>query len=462
MAAPANRKATQTAGKPSANRQVWAIAGPAMIANSSAPLVGLIDTWAIGHMPVASHLAAVGVGATVFSYMFWAFGFMRMSTTGLVAQANGRGDQAGMLKTVVRSLVFGGVIALCLIAAQGILFSASMAALAPPDSTAALYRQYFDIRIWSAPAVLFTYGITGYLIGVARAQAALVLLLVLNITNGALNLLFVIGFDMGVQGIALGSLIAEWAATLLGLFLLARQFGGEALRTTLFDHALWRWRGFLALARTNGFIFVRTLLLMTALSLVTREAGLISENALAASHVMTVFMLLISLGLDAFAYAVEALAGAAYGKGVRDDFVRWVWITSRWAALAALFYTAGFYVFGTSIIALLTDVPGVRASALDALPVIVWLPVVSVWCYQLDGIFIGATAAGAMMVTMALSFLVFILLMAPATSAYGLKGLWLAVLAFTACRGLSQLIYYPFIVRRLQSAPAAGRQDSLL
>ena len=427
-----------------------------MIANSSAPLVGLVDTWAIGHMPQAAHLAAVGVGATVFSYLFWAFGFMRMSTTGLVAQANGRGDTSGMMRIVVQSLVFGGMIAICLIATQDWLFSASLAALAPPDSTAGLYGQYFDIRIWSAPAVLATYGITGFLIGVARARAALVLQLVLNISNGCLNLLFVIGFGMGVKGIALGSLIAEWSAAALGLVMLVMHFGAGPLRKTLFDRTLWHLRGFLRLAQTNGYIFVRTLLLMTALSLVTREAGMISESALAASHIMTVFMLLISLGLDAFAYAVEALAGAAYGKGVRRDFQRWVFVTTKWALAAAGLYTVAFFLFGGLIIDTLTSVVSVRNEALGALSVIIWLPIVSVWCYQFDGIFIGATAAGAMMVTMLASFVVFIASVGAFTEAYGLTGLWLAVLVFTAARGLTQAVYYPFIVRRLSTQPSTA------
>ena len=431
------------------NRRVWAIAGPAIIANSSAPLVGLVDTWAIGHLPGATYLAAVGVGATVFSYVFWAFGFMRMSTTGLVAQAFGRGDTDGMLMIVMRSLVLGGLIALSLILFQNFLFDASLAALTPPETVVPLYADYFDIRIWSAPAVLFTYGITGYLIGVAKARAALVVQLVLNITNGGLNLLFVIGFGLGVKGIALGSLIAEWTAALVGVSMLVSHFGGANLRRMLVDRALWHIKGFAGLAQTNGYIFVRTLLLMTALTLVTREAGLISESALAASHIMTVFMLLISLGLDAFAYAVEALAGAAYGKKSRKDFKRWVMLTSKWALLVAAIYSAFFYLFGSNVIAGLTDVSSVQHVALGTLPIIVWLPLVSVACYQFDGIFIGATAAGAMMVTMFISFLVFLAIVDPLTSALGLKGLWLSVIIFSGCRGLTQWLYYPKIIKKL-------------
>jgi len=448
LSSPPHRSGPSTAPL-SENRRIWAIAGPAIIANSSAPLVGLVDTWAIGHLPGAVYLAAVGVGATVFSYVFWAFGFMRMSTTGLVAQAHGRGDTDGLLKVVLRSLILGGLIALSLIALQNLLFSASIAALAPPKEVAALYTDYFNIRIWSAPAVLFTYGISGYLIGVAKARAALVLQLVLNIANGGLNLLFVIGFGLGVKGIALGSLIAEWAAALVGIAMLVAHFGRGQLRWTLVDAALWRVKNFAELAQTNGYIFVRTLLLMTALTLVTREAGLIGENALAASHIMTIFMLLISLGLDAFAYAVEALAGAAYGKGARDTFRRWVRLTSLWALLAASLYSVAFYMFGDGLIASLTDVASVRRVAQETLPIIIWLPLASVACYQFDGIFIGTTAAPAMMVTMFVSFLVFLAIIGPLAASMGLKGLWLAVILFSACRGLTQWVYYPAILRKL-------------
>lgn len=439
----------QSASGLSKNRQIWAIAGPAFIANSSAPLVGLVDTWAIGHLPGAAYLAAVGVGATVFSYIFWAFGFMRMSTTGLVAQAHGRNDTDELLRIVMRSLILGGLVAVSLIALQGLLFSASLAALAPPQAVAGYYADYFHIRIWSAPAVLFTYGITGYLIGTARARAALVLQLILNISNGSLNLVFVIGFEMGVPGIALGSLIAEWTAAFVGIAMLVSHFGGAQLRRTLIDATLWHVKSFAGLAQTNGYIFVRTLLLMTALTLVTRKAGMISETALAASHIMTVFMLLISLGLDAFAYSVEALAGAAYGKGARDDFRRWVMLTSKWALLAAVLYSVAFYLFGSSVINGLTDVATVRQAALETLPVIIWLPIASVACYQFDGIFIGTTAASAMMTTMAVSFLVFIAVIGPLTDVAGLKGLWLAVIIFSGCRGLTQWAYYPVILKKL-------------
>lgn len=433
----------------SADRQVWAIAGPAIIANSSAPLVGLVDTWAIGHLPIATHLAAVGVGATVFSFIFWSFGFLRMSTTGLIAQAHGRMDEEAQRQVMVRSLGLGLVAAGILIAAQAPLFSLALAAVGPTPAIAELFGDYFFIRIWSAPAVLATYAFTGFLIGIAKAKAALVVQLVLNISNACLNLLFVLGFGMGAEGIALGSLMAEWLAAGTGLVMLIHFLGTRALLSTLVSGLTWTFNGFRHLLETNIFIFVRTLILLTALTMVMREANGISEGAVAASHVMNVFMLLISLGLDAFAYAVEALAGAAYGKGVRHDFRKWVWVTSKWAIWASVAYSLAFYGFGESIIDALTDVTSVRTAAANALPAIVWLPVVSVWCYQFDGIFIGATAAKAMMVTMLFSFVVFLALVGPMTDSMGLLGLWWTVVVFLGCRGLSQAVYYPFIERKI-------------
>lgn len=431
------------------NRQVWAIAGPAIIANSSAPLVGLVDTWAIGHLPIATHLAAVGVGATVFSFVFWAFGFLRMSTTGLIAQAHGQQDLDVQRRIMVRSLIISLVIALGLIGLQNLLFSVSIIVIGPEPGISERFADYFFIRIWSAPAVLATYACTGFLIGIARAKAALVVQLVLNISNGALNLFFVLGLGMGADGVALGSLIAEWLAAFVGLTLLVHFLGSTEIWQTFRNSTLWTLAGFRRLIATNVYMFVRTLILLSALTLVMREANGISEGAVAASHVMNVFMMLISLGLDAFAYAVEALAGAAYGKGVRHDFKKWVWLTSKWAIAASVAYSLIFWGLGEQIIFALTDVPNVRSEAIAALPAIIWLPVVSVWCYQFDGIFIGATAAKAMMFTMLSAFFVFIVVVDPMTETMGLLGLWWALVIFLAARGLSQAVYYPFILRSM-------------
>lgn len=431
------------------HRKIWAIAGPAILANSSAPLVGLVDTWVVGHLPGAVHLAAVGVGATIFSFLFWAFGFLRMSTTGLIAQAHGQNDIEKIAQMTARSTALGFTIATLLLVMQYYIFVAGIAALSPPDSTYKVVQDYFYIRIWSAPAVLFMYAINGYLIGTAQAKKALYLQLILNICNGALNLLFVIGFGLGVQGIALGSLIAEWIVAIFGLHFLIKGIGWGVLKEALKNKTTWQFTRMKKLLSTNGYIFLRTLILMTALSLITRQAAALGEAPLAASQVLTTFLLLISLGLDSFAYAAEALAGAAFGRNKRSEFRFWVVQTTVWAFAVSALYSLAFYLTGTAIINTLTDITSVRAEANSALYVIALLPVFAVWCYQFDGIFIGATAGRGMLVSMAGAFIFYALALEYWSNSMTLDRLWMCVLIFMAARGLVQAFYYPLLERRL-------------
>jgi len=173
------------------------------------------------------------------------------------------------------------------------------------------------------------------------------------------------------------------------------------------------------------------------------------ETEMAASHVINQFMMLLALGLDGFAHAAEALAGSAWGLGKRDVFRRWVVISSAWAVAASLVYTLIFWIAGNVIVTVLTDLEEVRALSRDLMPLLVIMPIISVWCFQMDGVFIGATAAAAMMVTMGIAFGIYMLILYPMSNAWGLRGLWGAILVFMAVRGISQLLWYPILERRL-------------
>ena len=428
-------------------RRIWAIAGPAMLANSSAPLVGLVDTWAVGHLPSDVHLAAVGLAGAVFSYIFWMFGFLRMGTTGLVAQAHGSGDKARVLAEFVRASITGAGFALLLLLLHVWIRDISFMLLETPEAVSPYAEEYFNIRIWSVPATFFFYSLNGFLIGTARAKSALVLQLVLNITNGVLNLVFVIGFGMGVAGVALGTLIAEWVAAILGLVMVARIFGLRNYLEAFTHDRVWHAEKFKKLFSLNSFIFLRTFLLLTALLLVTRTAAGFGQTALAASHVVSQFLMLISLGLDGFAYAAEALAGAAYGAGNRRHFRHWVKHSFIWAGGTAIIYSLVFAVGGNAIAATLTDIKPVQDVITTLLPVITVMPLIAVWCYQFDGIYIGATAAPAMFGTMAIAFAIYIPALNLLGARYGLLGVWYAVLVFMAARGIAQALWY----RRLET-----------
>jgi MATE family multidrug resistance protein len=431
------------------HRTIWAIAGPAILANSSEPMLGLVDTWAIGHLPSPVHLAAVGLGSVIFNYLLWSFGFLRMGTTGMVAQARGRKDDAGLVTTVIRSCALALFFALLLLLFQQALLLASLRIMSPPEAVALITAEYFRIRIWAAPATLLSYAIVGVLFGMAKVRAILYLQLLLNLTNAALNLIFVIGFDMGVAGVAWGTLIAQWLTALVSIRVLLGLLDVPLLKARLIESATWRLQQFSRLMFVNGFIFIRTIFLMTALALIMRVAGNLGPAEMAASHIMMQFLLLISLGMDGFAHAAEALAGAAWGARDRAAFRRWVILTSAWALLAAIFYLLLFGLLGNSIAALLTDLPSVRALVAGLLPLLIALPLVAVWCYQFDGVYISATAALPMMVTMGLAFAVYLAVLTPLTEQQGLWGLWLAVLVFMGARGLGQALWYPLLERKL-------------
>jgi MATE family multidrug resistance protein len=431
------------------HKQIWAIAGPAILANSSAPLVGLVDTWAIGHLPGAVHLAAVGLGSVIFNYLLWAFGFLRMGTTGLVAQAYGRDDLPDQLVTVVRSCALGVAFGLLLILFQEALLLVSLRVMAPPADVGAITAEYFRIRIWAAPFTLLGYAITGVLFGLARVKTILWLQLLLNISNAVFNGTLVVGFGLGVPGVAWGTLIAQVLTAAVSVWVVLRIYGTAPLRDALSAGRTWVLQGFRKLVLVNGFIFVRTIFLMTALALIMRVAADLGTVEMAASHVVTQYMLLMALGLDGFAHASEALAGAAWGRGDRAQFRRWVFQTGYWSVFASVFYALLFWLAGNAITALLTDIEAVRLATGALMPLVIAVPLVSVWCFLFDGVYIGATAAAAMMVTMGIAFALYLLVLDPMTARWGLHGLWSAVLVFMAARGIGQALWYPALERRI-------------
>lgn len=431
------------------HQRVLAIALPAIVANSSAPIVGLVDTWAIGHLPGAVHLAAVGLGAVIFNYLLWAFGFLRMGTTGLVAQAHGRNNHQELATVIAQASALALLCGALMVMLQLPVLSLALEVMAAPPAVADITREYFAIRIWAAPATLLVYTLTGALFGQGRAAAVLALQLVLNLGNGALNLLFVIGFDMGVPGVALGTLLAQWLAALFGVWLLYRNPGFELILAACRRAGTWALRAIRRLLMINGYLFIRTILLMTALTLVMREAAELGEVSMAVIHVLNQYVMLIALGLDGFAHAAEALAGAAWGERKRAAFVRWVRLAGLWAAGTSVLYSGAFWLGGDWLTALLTNVPEVRQGVHLLMPAIIAMPLVSVWCFHFDGVYIGATAARAMLVTMAIAFAVYLLLLNTLTQRWGLAGLWSAVLLFMAVRGLAQWLWYPRLLKTL-------------
>jgi MATE family multidrug resistance protein len=424
---------------------VWRLSGPIILANLSTPLLGAVDTAVVGHLPDPSFIGGVAVGSVIFSFLFWGFGFLRMGTTGFTAQAHGAGDAAELRACLLRPLALAVAFGCLVIALQSPLRQVALWAMEASAEVEGHTAVYFDIRVWSAPAVLVNYVVLGWLLGVQRPRAALALQILMNGINIGLDLIFVIGLGWDVAGVAWATLIAETTAALAGLALILKSLG------RLPDAADWarlKDRGRLtALLRVNFDIFLRTLCLVLAFGIFTAEGAGFGDVVLAGNAILLQFQSFISHGLDGFAHAAEILAGGAQGAGNRRTFRRAVVVCSLWglggALLAGLVLLAG----GPLLIAAFTSLPEVRLSAETYLWWMIVSPLISVWSFLLDGVFIGATRTAAMRNAMVLSLAVFLAANWLLLPAFGNHGLWLSLTLFMAARGLTMALYYPALER---------------
>jgi MATE family multidrug resistance protein len=429
---------------PISHRKVWALAGPIIISNISVPLVGAVDTAVVGRLPEPQAMGAVALGALIFSFLFWGFGFLRMGTTGFVARALGANDQQALSDTLLRVLLLALMLGLLIILLSRPVIGFALYLLESSVEVEQLTANYANIRIWSAPATLLIYVFTGVFIGMHHTGKAFILQLILNISNMLLDILFVIGLGMGVEGVALATVIAEYLAVICGIILLhqpvltaIKQFEWQRL---VERHAL------VQLMSANGNIFIRTLCLVFSLAYFTALSAKMGEVVLAANAILLHLQSIMAYGLDGFAHAAEALTGSAYGAGRRKQFSRSVKLTSIWAAIIAALVSLMYLVFGELILGLFTNIGSVLDTAAVYLPWMVISPLISIWSFQLDGIFIGAGYTREMRNAMVLSMLAYLLLLSVLIPWWGNHGLFLSLSLFMLIRALTLGFYYPRIL----------------
>jgi MATE family multidrug resistance protein len=434
--------------------RVWALAGPIILSNLSTPLLGAVDTAVVGHLPDAAYIGGVAVGAVIFNFLYWGFGFLRMGTTGFTAQAFGAEDTAELRAALARPLLLAFVLGALLVFLQAPVGWLAFALFEASDQVEDFARSYYAIRIWSAPAALANYAMLGWLLGTRRAGAVLLIQLVLNGINILLDLLFVIGLGWGVEGVALASLLAELGAMVLGLAVVAR-----ALNT---GGGSWEWariasRQRLAiLLQANLDIFIRTLCLLGAFAYFTARSATMGDVPLAGNAILLQLQSFTAYGLDGFAHAVEVLAGNALGARSRPAFREAVRVSTLWALGTAGAVTGIYLVLGASIVALFTDLEAVRRAAEAYLPWVVVAPLVSVWSFQLDGIFIGATRTSEMRNAMMLSLAIYLGACWVLVPTLGNHGLWLAFTIFMIARAATLGWLYPGLERSVGADGAGG------
>lgn len=435
---------------PLTHRSIFAIAVPVMISNVTTPLLGVVDTGVVGRIPDPAYIGAVALGALVFTFVFWAFSFLRMGTTGLTAQAHGARDADELRAVLVRALLIAAAAGLVIIVLQRPIREASFAFLDGSERVESLARSYFDIRVWAAPVTLANYALLGWFIGLGRTDLGLVLQLLLNVTNIVLDALFVLGFGWDVRGVALGTLVAEMVAASVGLAIAwreTRRLGGTASVARLLDAA--RLKRMLAV---NVDIMVRTLALLSVFVWFNAESARQGDVILAANAVLLQFISVAAFFLDGLAFATETLVGRAVGAAHRAGLVAASRMTTAWAAGIAGVISVVLAVAGPALIDLLTVDPGARLAAREYLPWAAAAPLLGVWAFQLDGIFIGATRTedmrNAMLVSLGIFLAAWWLL-----RGHGNHGLWAAFYVHYFARFGSLAYCYPRLVR---SVPASG------
>lgn len=415
--------------------QVWRLALPIMLSNVTVPLLGIVDTAVVGHLPEAYHIGAVAVGAMIFGIVFWGFGFLRMGTTGLTAQANGADDADEMRAVLGRALSLALLFSLVLLVLQTPIARLAFYLVDPDAAVAQEGQVYFFIRILSAPATLANYVILGWFLGMQNARIPLLLLVLVNSLNMLLDLYFVNVLGMAADGVAWASVIAEYVGLTLGLQLVGRElkrYPGNWRFGLLIDKAR-----LVALLSLNKDIFIRTLCLMFTLAFFTTQGARYGELILAANAVLFQLHTFMAYGLDGFSHAVEALVGRAVGCRDPQAMLEYIASASFWALFMSLVFALLILGLGNKLVAMMTDIGVVRLVAREYLPWIALLPLIALAGFLFDGIFLGATRAREMRNTMLFSTLLVFL---PAW--YGLRflgnhGLWLAFLGFMLARGLS-------------------------
>lgn len=422
------------------HRRVLKIAIPIVLSNATVPILGAVDTGVVGQLGEAAPIGAVGIGAIILTALYWVFGFLRMGTTGLTSQAHGAGRTGEVAAMLTRSLLIGLAGGLAIVALQWPLFHGAFIVSPASSEVEGLARDYMAIRVWSAPALISLYGVTGWLIALERTRAVLILQVAMNGVNILLDLWFVLGLDLGVSGVAWATFIAEWSGLILGLWLCRDVWGVPAWRdwSRVFDRVQLG-----QMMSVNRDILLRSLMLQAMFISFLFIGGDFGDVTLAANQVLLQFLHITAYALDGFAFAAEALVGQAIGQRSLARLRRGAVLASLWAMVVVVLLGVGFALFGEAIIELMAKAAEVQREAGIYLVYMVFAPLVGVAAWMLDGVFIGATRAGDMRNMMAISLCVYVVAVLILVPWMGNHGLWLSLLISFVARGATLWLRYP-------------------
>ncbi len=425
------------------DKQILHLAIPSILSNITVPLLGLVDVAIVGHMGSANYIGAIAVGGMAFNIIYWIFAFLRMGTSGLTSQALGRRDMPEVVHTLLRAIVIGLGIALVLLVLQYPLRELIYRLISPEADIYLLAVTYYNICIWGAPAMLALYSLTGWFIGMQNTRAPMGVAISQNIINIIASLTLVFGFGMKVEGVALGTVIAQYAGLFIGIGFWLRYY--LRLKKFILPQAIWKREEMVRFFNVNKHIFLRTFCLVGVMLYFTSAGARQGELILAANTILMELYLLVSYVMDGFAFAGEALGGRFIGAQNRTAFDEMLRRVTFWSILVTLLFTAVYYFFGHGILTLLTNEQEVIATAQTYLYGAAIVAITGTAAFILDGIFIGATATRDMLLSVFLSTLLFFLLYFLLRDIMGNHGLWLAYNGYLAFRGLVLYVRLPHL-----------------
>ena len=419
-------------------------AWPIILANAAVPLLGLVDTAVIGNVGSVTDLGAIAFGALIFSFVYWSFGFLRMGTTGSVAQALGAGDQCEIRAVLGRALLLAVALGLLLIALQGPIRLVALSLLDGSAPVEAVTQQYFTIRIWGAPATLAMFALMGVLIGLGNSRQLLLVQLLLNGLNICLDIVFAGVLGWGAEGIALGTIIAEWLAVIFATWLILRELNARREHGTEFwpKSRLLDAGQFRKMLAANRDIMIRTLLLVFSFGFFINQSAQFGDVVLAANHILLQLISFAAFFLDGYAFVVESLVGASVGARRRDSFDMAVKRSSILALSTAAVLALLLLVFGDIFVTILTDIELVQDAAHNSLFLAAIYIFFSFAAFQLDGIFIGASFTRQMRNAAFLSIAVYLAAWSLLMDRFGVNGLWWAMIIYVAARADALLLYF--------------------
>lgn len=424
------------------NKKILNLAVPNVISNLSVPLLGVVDTALVGHLDEVYYLGALAVGGMIFNFLFWGFGFLRMGTTGLTAQEYGSRNRKGIMMMLARVQLVALVIGILILLLKEPIAALSFWVIESGPEVELYTLVYYDIRIYTAPAVLALYGLNGWFLGMQNAKYPMIVTIALNLLNIGLNVWFIYGLDMHVDGVAYGTLISTYLALALavGLFLYRyRRYFTHFIKDELLNAA--EIRQFFSV---NRDIFIRTLCLIFTFSFFTAKSAEQGDLILAANTILLQLWMVASYGIDGFAYAAESMVGRFKGADDQPLLKKAVYYNLAWGLSIGVVGSVVYGLFDEQILNIFTDKQDVIDLALSVVFWTVLAPFVSSICYILDGVFIGATATAPMRNTMLIStFLFFLPVYYIGTMLFGVHGLWLAMVLFMAVRGGALALYLP-------------------